>query len=48
MDNTIKKRQKISLPITSDIYTEMEDKIRKENLTILKQVTQTIIKLKKK
>jgi hypothetical protein len=48
MDIAIEERQKLSLPITSDIYTEMEDKIRKENLTILKQVTQTIIELKKK
>jgi len=54
MDIAIEKRQKLSLPITSDIYTEMEDKIRKENLTIFQQVRQSLslidlkIDLKKK
>jgi len=42
MDIAIEKRQKLSLPITSDLFTEMEDKIRKENLTILKQVRQSL------
>jgi len=48
MDIEVTRRQKLSLPITSDLFTEMEDKIRKENLSLLKQVTQTIIELKKK
>jgi hypothetical protein len=39
----IEERQKLSLPITSDLYTEMEDKIRKENLTIFKQVRQSLV-----
>jgi nucleoside-specific outer membrane channel protein Tsx len=53
MDIAIEKRQKLNLPITSDIFTEMEDKIRKENLTIFKQARQSLrdfgkIDLKKK
>jgi hypothetical protein len=44
----IEERQKLSLPFTSDSFTEMEDKIRKENLTIFKQVRQSLIEYKKK
>jgi len=44
----IEERQKLSLPITYDLFTEIEDKIHKMNLTIFNKITQTVIELKKK
>jgi hypothetical protein len=43
MDIAIERRQKLSLPITSDLLTEMEDKIQKKNLTIFQQVRESQI-----
>jgi len=47
MDIAIEKRQKLSLPITSEIYTEMEDRIQKKNLTIFQQVRQSLKEFEK-
>ena len=48
IDSEIARRQKLGQTITFDQLTTIEKDIRKENLTILKQVTKTIIELKKK
>ena len=48
IDTIVARRQKLGATITLDELTKIEDKIRKENLTLLKQVTQSIIELKKK
>lgn len=48
IDTIVARRQKLGATITLDELTKIEDKIRKENLTLFKQVTQTIIEFKKK
>ena len=48
IDSDIARRQKLGQTITLDELTRIEKDIRKEKLTILKQVTKTIIELKKK
>jgi hypothetical protein len=49
MDIAIEKRQKQGqMILTLNEYNEIEDKIRKQNLTIFRQVTQTLLEYKKK
>lgn len=48
IDTIVARRQKLGATITLDELTKIEDKIDKKNLTVFKQVAQTIIELKKK